>query len=368
MPVATYEALDFADVADWHCSGGQDQALSAFADCQHFFLDPSVSREMEPPEWADCLASLSREARVLAASQPSEQTARDFFEQHFQPHRVVHNDGCGLLTGYYEPVLQASRTKSEKFKYPLFRRPDDLVDLTPQLRMDIGNQDLTHARSKGGFLEPFPTRSAIETGILDDRGLQLAYLNDPVNAFFLHVQGSGILEFAPDDRIRIGYDGKNGHPYTSIGKLAIERGWIPADEMDLARLGGWLRSEPERGRELMWANKSFVFFKDLGPESEVRPTGIYDIPLTAGSSLAVDRSFHQIGLPVFVTSSDLRHSPWCREHFHRLMIAQDVGSAIVGPERGDIFFGSGDSAGLAAGQTKSSGNFYALLPRECRAQ
>ncbi|MEM7748690.1 MAG: MltA domain-containing protein [Pseudomonadota bacterium] len=366
MPNATYEALDFAEVADWYRASGQLEALSAFGDCQHLFIDPPDDTKVAAPDRAESLAKFCQEARLLAESEPSEQAARHFFEQRFRPHRVIHGEGNGLLTGYYEPVLKASRTKSAKFKYPLLRRPADLVDLTAQLQLDVGGQNLTHARLNGTQLEPFPVRSAIETGVLDDQSLQFAYLDDPVDAFFLHIQGSGILEFASNERIRLGYDGKNGHPYTSIGKQAIEQGWIPADEMDLARLGSWLRSEPERGRELMWANESFVFFKELGPESEVRPTGVYDTPLTAGSSLAVDQAFHQIGLPVFVTSKDLGHSPWCSERFHRLMIAQDVGSAIVGPERGDIFFGSGDSAGLAAGQTKNCGNLFVLLPREVR--
>lgn len=361
MPDATYEAVDFSCLPNWGDSAGLDEALAAFADCRPALSELADGRLSE--SLPVILEGLCERACEALSAGTVGHSALAFLEQNFQPHRVVHGSRQGLLTGYFEPVLQASRTKSSKFSVPLYRRPNDLVDADSIDQALRNDHQLTHGRMVGGKLKPYPVRSEIDDGCLDGQNLELGYVTDPVDAFFLHVQGAGILEFSPAERLRIGYDGKNGHPYTSLGQLVIDQGEISREDMSLDRLGDWLRADSARGKQTMQANKSFVFFKELGPADEVRSTGIYDIPLTAGSSLAVDPSYHQIGLPIFVSSTDLKHAPWCPGGFHRLMIAQDVGSAIVGPERGDIYFGSGDLAGAAAGRTACPGSYFVLLPR-----
>jgi membrane-bound lytic murein transglycosylase A len=188
------------------------------------------------------------------------------------------------------------------------------------------------------------------------------YLADPVDVFFMQVQGSGRIRLPDGQMVRVHYDGKNGYPYTSIGRHLIDTGVLTADQMSLDALAKWLRADPERGRKVMWNNASYVFFRELTGAEAGGPLGVIEIPLTDGRSLAVDAGVHAIGTPIFVTSPTLSHATKGGA-FERLMIAQDVGSAIKGPERGDIYFGSGDEAGRLAGVTKHQGNFYVLLPR-----
>ncbi len=288
--------------------------------------------------------------------------ARAFFERHFLPHRVVHGASQGLLTGYFEPVLDGSRTPDTVFKTPVYRRPPELVNLVEETLRGATGAALTHARKTQTGLEPFATRSEIESGALAGRNLELLYLADPVDVFFMQIQGSARIKLRDGSTVRIGYDGKNGHPYTSIGRRLIEMGQLAADKMSLDALAKWLRADPERGRRIMWENASFVFFRELAGERAQGPLGVHEILLTPGRSLAVDAGVHAIGTPVYVTAATLKHAT-PGQAFQRLMIAQDVGSAIKGPERGDIYFGSGSAAGRRAGVTKHPGNFFVLLPR-----
>jgi membrane-bound lytic murein transglycosylase A len=307
------------------------------------------------------------EAAMLSSSKLTAEKAKSFFERMFEPHRVRHGQPQGLLTGYYEPVLEGSRVETERFKTPVYRRPPDLVNVVDEtMRGAIGGK-LTHVRAIGDKLEPYPTRAEIEQGALNGRGLELVYLADPVDAFFMHIQGSGRIKLTDGTSIRIGYDGKNGHPYTSIGRYLIDQGLLAADGISLRSLAKWLRAEPKRGREVMWQNASYVFFRELERKDANAPKGALGIPLTPGRSLAVDASIHALGTAIYVSAPTLTHASK-QGGFARLMIAQDVGSAITGPERGDIYFGSGDAAGRLAGITKHPGNFFVLLPREVKTE
>ena len=309
-----------------------------------------------PPLLAACHDS-------LVAPQPKTRAAaRAYFETAFAPHRVVHGNPQGLLTGYYEPLLEGSRVPTERFKTPLYKRPPDLINLVHEAERGAVGMSLTHARRTNAGVVPFATRAEIDKGALKGRGLELLWLADPVDVFFLQIQGSGRIRLPDGTFIRVHYDGKNGHPYSSIGRYLIDRGILAADRLSMQALGRWLRADPERARPVMWHNESYVFFRELvGPEAE-GPLGVLEIPLTAGRSLAVDTAHHAIGLPVYVTSPTLTHAR-TPKGFNRLMIAQDVGSAIRGPERGDIYFGSGDRAGGIAGITKHPGNFFVLMPK-----
>jgi membrane-bound lytic murein transglycosylase A len=213
---------------------------------------------------------------------------------------------------------------------------------------------------------PYATRAEIDGGALAGKGLELAYVRDQVEAFFLQVQGSGRIRLPNGTHLRVGYDGKNGHPYTSIGRTLIDTGEMTESAMSLAALGNYLRADPARGLAVMQRNASFVFFRALTDADGAGPLGVDGIALTEGRSLAVDAGVHAIGAPIYVVAPELTHISGAP--FQRLMIAQDVGSAIRGPERGDIFAGSGDAAGRVAGITKHSGRFFVLLPRMAGAR
>jgi membrane-bound lytic murein transglycosylase A len=287
-------------------------------------------------------------------------TARRFFETHYIPFRVDEAQP-GLVTGYYEPEVKGSRERTGKFQVPVYGRPDDLVQVTPDLLRAFYNDGLSVMRRNGEELVSYYTRAEIESGALSGRGLELLYLDDPVELFFMQIQGSGRVQLTDGSWIRLGYAAKNGHPYTSIGKRLAERSDRPKD-LTMEGLKSWLRADPARGRALMEENNSYVFFREL-PKTEAGggPVGAQGVPLTPGRSLAVDAAYHKLGSPVFVTAPDLKGEDG--KPFRRLMIAQDVGSAIRGPERGDIFFGTGDAAGAIAGTTHEKARFFILLPK-----
>ncbi len=297
------------------------------------------------------------------ARRPRQHAARLFFERHFTPCRVIHDGPRGLLTGYYEPVVEGSLERTPRFRVPLYRRPPDLENVIQEAARGRPDVPFTHMRRTPSGLVPYATRAEIENGALAGQGLELIWLADPVDAFFAQVQGSLRVRLTDGSLLGLTYDGKNGHPYTSIGRKLVERGAIPAAAMSLDTLGTWLRADEVRAREVMQLNASFVFFRATRPDEGASALGVLGTTLVPGRSLAVDASCHKLGLPVWVEAPTLRHGGR-RAPFRRLMIAHDVGSAIRGPERGDIFFGTGPAAGARAGTTKHPGRFHVLLPRE----
>ena len=320
------------------------------------------ARDGLKPDSPEALLRLTRIAVDSSGHITSAADARVFFEAHFTPHYVRHAEPRGLLTGYYEPVIPGSRTRTERYTVPVLRRPADLVNLVAESERGAKAEALTHVRRTATGTEPYATREEIEEGALAGEGLELVWLEDRVDAFFLHVQGSGVILFDDGTRARITYDGKNGHPYTSVGRYLIDAGLFPADQMSLDSLKDWLRVDIPRGVAAMRQNKSYVFFRELTGEAAGSALGAMEIPLTDDRSLAVDTRFHALGTPVYVVAPAL--TPAGGQHgFHRLMVAQDVVSAIRGAERGDIYFGTGEAAGRKAGVTKHPGNFFVLLPK-----
>lgn len=307
---------------------------------------------------AVCRLALSGLPRTLPVS-----GARAFFETHFAPHRVTHTGPAGLLTAYYEPVLDGARAPDARFGVPIYRRPPDLVNMVTEAERGNVASRFTHMKKTDAGLVPYDSRAEIEQGALAGRGLEFLWLAGEVDTFFMHIQGSGRIRLPDGTMVRITYDGKNGHPYTSVGRYLIDAGHFTAEEMSLDTMKQWLSAGAVRGRTAMWQNKSFVFFRELVGEEASDPMGVLEIPLSEGRSLAVDTAFHCIGTPVYVTAPTLSHIMG-DGGFRRLMIAQDVGSAIRGPERGDLYMGSGDRAGKIAGITKHPGRFTVLLPRD----
>ncbi|HSG94544.1 MAG TPA: MltA domain-containing protein, partial [Afifellaceae bacterium] len=274
----------------------------------------------------------------------------------------------GFVTGYYEPELAARPVRTGKFTVPLYCRPPDLVDVDDGNRPAGWDQQIRFARRTDAGIEPCFDRAAIEGGALAGKGLELAWLADPIAAYFIHIQGSARLRMPRGGLMRIAFDGKSGHPYTSIGRLAVERGYLTAAAADKAGLEAWLRQNPEAGRRLMHQNRSYIFFRQT-PQvtSEEGPLGAAGVPLTGGRSLAVDKNLMTFHTAVWVDANgvpdpDVPLSAAATQ-FRRLMIAQDTGSAIVGAARGDLFFGSGEKAGAQAGRVRHVATMTLLLPK-----
>jgi membrane-bound lytic murein transglycosylase A len=258
--------------------------------------------------------------------------ARAFFEEFFQP-VLIHDGQRSLFTGYYEPEIPGSRQRSGPFQYPLYKRPPELV---------VG--------------EPWKTRAEIDGGALSGRGLELAYLADPVESFFLHVQGSGRIKLIEGGFMRVGFAAKNGHPYRSIGKELIQLGLIDKNDASAQRIKDWIRENPKHEKRILHHNLSYVFFRELiGLDPSAGPLGAMQVSVTTDRTLAVDPDFTPLGAPVWIAKTG--HDP-----INRLMIAQDVGSAIKGAQRGDIYFGAGDEVGRIAGRLRDRGRMYTLLP------
>jgi membrane-bound lytic murein transglycosylase A len=301
-------------------------------------------------------------AAALALGQAADrEAARDFFETHFEPHAIA-GGTRGFVTGYYEPEVKGARARDARFSVPVYGRPDDLVTVASETERARFNDRVTGFRDTDEGRMPYFTRAEIEAGALQGRGFELPYLDDPVELFYMQVQGSGLVHLDDCTSVRLTYAGKNGHPYTSIGRLLVERGELAATDVEMDKVKAWLRADPARGRALMQENESYVFFRELSAEEgRDGPLGAEGVALTPGRSLAADTEYTSLGTPVFIAAPDLEtpegHS------FQRLMIAQDVGSAIRGPQRGDIFWGTGAAAGAIAGHTRHAATFHVLLPK-----
>ncbi|MBI4183991.1 MAG: MltA domain-containing protein [Proteobacteria bacterium] len=288
----------------------------------------------------------------------AEGAARRFFETWFTPFALSAGGGAeGLFTGYYEPELEGSWTQGEKFTVPLYRRPDDLV------MVDLGlfRDELRGRRIAGkvveGWLRPYESRREIEGGGLAGRGLELLWVDDPIAAFFLQVQGSGRVRLPDGQTVRIGYAGQNGHDYVSVGRVLIERGALAREGASLQSIRVWLKANPKAAAEVLAANPSFVFFRVVPGDG---PVGALGVALTPGRSLAVDPLFVPLGVPLWL---DLEDPLAAGTRLRRLVLAQDTGGAIRGPIRGDLFWGAGAEAEERAGRMKSRGRYFLLLPK-----
>ncbi|MDD9921167.1 MAG: MltA domain-containing protein [Boseongicola sp.] len=314
MASAEAKLLDWTDLDGW-AADDHDAARVAFQE---------TCGDLKIGDWP-----------VLCAMAAKEGASRTFFETFFRPVEI--SDGSeALFTGYYEPELEGSRVEAGAFKYPLYRRPSDAP--------------------KG---QPWLTREEIETsGVLEGRGLELVWLSDPVDKFFLQVQGSGRIKLSDGSRLRVGYGGKNGHPYKSIGNELVRRGIFEAHQVSAQTIRRWVQRNPKEGPKLLWHNPSYVFFREVTRvPANKGPLGAMNRSVTAGRTLAIDPEFVPLGAPVWLEKDgDLP--------IRRLMVAQDTGSAIKGAQRADIFFGSGKEAGNIAGRTRDTGRMVVLLPVE----
>lgn len=360
VPGARLEPVPFAALEGW----AADDHAAAFAifraSCAALKKPPAEVGPASAPTLARGLRHACAAAARLGPSIPAPLLARLFFEANFRPWRVIPDGGeGGYYTGYYEPEVAGALQPGNGFDVPVYGRPDDLIMAAPGPTPNSGPA----FRREGGALVPYHDRAAIEDGALAGRGLEVAWLRDPIDLFFMQIQGSARIRL-PDGRIlRLGYDGFNGQPYLPVGRLLIQRGLVPREEMSMARIRAFMESDPDAGRALRRENRSFVFFKVLPMGDDQGAMGAQGVPLTAGRSLAVDRKLHTYGTPIFVEADLPLSGPGMAEPFRRLMIAQDTGSAIVGPARADLYFGAGDAAGAVAGRLRQAGKFTMLVPR-----
>jgi len=308
---------------------------------------------MTAGDWREACAALT----ALSDNAPSD-TIRDLIESRFTPFAV--SDGAeeeGLFTGYFEAELQAARQPDETYKYPLYRRPPDhIVVNLAAFDGELGGQTLV-GRLEGQRLVPYYERSELEGGQLAGKGLELFWSKDSVDVFLLQVQGSGRLVMPDGSVERVGFDGHNGRSYKSIGRALIDRGDLQPGQASWDGIRGWIEANPDKAADLFAINPRFVFFRVL--KGGDGPIGAQGVPLTPRRSLAVDRRFIPLGLPIWLETN------WPSDKsrkLNRLMVAQDTGGAIKGAVRGDFFWGYGAPALAEAGKMKSKGRYFLLLP------
>lgn len=368
-PEQVLEPATFADLPGWEEDDVGEALPALLASCRVFARrapDRPVGPEGLAGTVADWRGPCDAAARIRGAS-PA--TVRDFFESSFRPWAATdRGDPEGLFTGYYEPTLRGSRRRHGPYQTPLHARPADLVEVDlGAFREDLAGRRIG-GRVKGGRLEPFADRSAIEEGALAGRGLELVWVDDPVDAFFLQIQGSGRVEMEDGTVLRVGYAAQSGHVYTAIGRELVDRGEMTLEEVSMQSIRAWLAENPEEAGEVMATNASYVFFRKLeGPG----PLGSLGVALTPERSLAVDPRFLPMGAPMWLAASMPDPEGAAGQaaegvpegRLERLMVAQDTGGAIRGPVRGDVFWGPGDRAAEIAGLMKHAGRLWVLLPR-----
>jgi membrane-bound lytic murein transglycosylase A len=308
----TRKVLQFDDLQGWD-NDDHAAALSTFL---------KTCPDMADPDW-----------RALCALAQQEPNAKSFFELFFRPVEIE-NGSRGLFTGYFEPELDGSLRRSSRYRYPVYREPNV---------SKVSN--------------PWLTRRQIETGdYMNGKGLEIAWVDDPVELFFLQIQGSGRIRLPSGRVIRVGYGGSNGHDYRSVGVELVRRGVYKAHQVSAEVIKDWVRRNPVRGRDLLFHNPSYVFFRRVDEvPADAGPLGAMNRSITAGRTIAVDRKYMPLGAPVWIEKSG-------KTPMRRLMVAQDTGSAIKGPQRADIFFGTGDAAGRAAGRLRDPGRLIVLMP------
>jgi membrane-bound lytic murein transglycosylase A len=298
---------------------------------------------------------------ALAIAEPKK--PRGFFERHFHPCLVSPSPAsAGFVTGFYEPELSASRVETPRFRLPLYGRPHDLVDIDEANRPAGMDPYFAFGRATAEGIVEYFDREAIESGALAGRAPVIAWLDDSVDLFFAHVQGAARLKMEDGTIVRVTYAAKSGHPFTGPGGVLADLGEIPREKVTMQSIRAWFRANSQRIDEILWRNRSFIFFREVAVEEECAgPVAAAKVQLTAGRSLAVDRLLHTFGTPFYIDAPTL--TAFDARPFRRLMIAQDTGSAIVGAARGDLFAGSGNAAGEIAGVIRHPATFYALVPR-----
>ena len=347
-PKARWTPATFADLPGWLADDLRDVKIAFAENCKGV---------RSKPEWTSACARYPFDAPT------AEQRA--FIERGFVPYQLTRADAedRGLITGYYEPLLKGSRTKTSRFNVPLYARPDDLLvvdlgDLYPELKGKRvrGRINDSPQAGQGKRVVPYFDRAQIEAEVASLK--PLAWVDDVVEAFFLQIQGSGLIELPDGKRMRVGYSDQNGHPYRGIGRVLVDRGELKLEEASMQGIKGWIARNPGKATALLNENASYIFFREIDATA-AGPLGSLGVPLTAERSMAVDTRFLPPGSMVYLATT----SPNALVPLNRLMLAQDIGGAIRGVVRGDFYWGTGPAAGEQAGRIKQNAQMWVLWPK-----
>ncbi len=340
------KAIKFSELPGWD----EDQHAEAFT-----ALGKSCIRLAKKPDWQ----TICKQADGLG--EPGNEDAKQFFETHFMPHTLRGERGktSGMITGYYEPLLHGAMQADERYRYPLYKSPEDMliIDLASIYPALKGKR--VRGRVIGNKVVPYYSREQIDGDEMPLSGQELLWVDDRDQLFFLQIQGSGRVQLPDGKVIGAGYANQNGHAYISIGKKLIEMGEIERENVSLFSIKAWLKSNPQRAQALLNENPSYVFFV-LRDKPEDGPTGSLNVPLTPERSLAIDPKFVQLGVPIWLNTS---YPGEGQLPLQKLVMAQDTGGAIKGQLRADLFWGTGERAEIMAGNMKQSGEMFILLPK-----
>jgi membrane-bound lytic murein transglycosylase A len=366
MPGTQYAPVQWSDLRGWT----DDDHLAAF---RTFLVSCKAITATRPAKAPDDKAlndkalgqSLREPCRAAAAMKNTDAAqAKSFFEHQFAPIRLSKiEDLQGFVTGYYEPIVDGARERSEIYNVPVYRRPSNLfVRGQSQATLSMPNNGQVFRKIGRRKLVPYYDRGEIEDGAIAGRGLEVAWLKSQTDLLFLQIQGSARVKLAEGGTLRLNYEAHNGYPYTPVGRVLIDRGIVPREQMSMQRIRQWMEDNPGGASELRRQNRSYVFMRkvDLGENDEA--VGAQSVPLTAWRSIAVDSKLHVYGTP-FHIDGDLPIASEKPAPFARLMIAQDTGSAIVGPARADLYFGAGAEAAKVAGRLRHPAQFAMLVPK-----
>lgn len=351
----TITPVNFASLPGWDADN-LDGTIDALARSCAKLKAQDQTNPFGDPAWnitvGDWAPACGKIASGEAAADP-----RAFFQMFFTPYEATSGTYKeGLFTGYYEAALKGSRTRSTQYDTPLLKRPDDLVMVElGEFREALKGQRIA-GRVVNGSLKPYESRADIEAGKLKN-GVPLVYVDDPVDAFFLQIQGSGRVMLDDGSEVRVGYAGQNGHAYYAIGRELVKRELMDKDQVSMQSIRAWLDANPDQAAEFMNLNPSYVFFEELKGEG---PLGAQNVALTPTRSMAIDRTKVPYSTPLWL---DIKEPVPGKGDIKRLVIAQDTGGAIKGPIRGDFYWGYGLEAEHNAGLMKATGRYWLLLPR-----
>ena len=356
-----YAPVAWSDIAGW----SEDDHLSAYkafrVSCR------SIAEQQNPPADPKALGTSLREpcraAKALDITDGAK--ARAFFEEYFLPLRISRlGENEGFVTGYYEPVIDGSRTQTDVYNVPVYRRPSNLfVRGFKQDAVGLPNKGQVFRKIGRRKLVPYYDRAKIEDGAIAGRGLEICWLKNQTDLLFTQIQGSARVRLEDGSTIRINYDAHNGYPYTAVGRILIDRGIIPKEQMSMQKIREWMDQNPDGARELRRQNQSYVFFREVPLSDKDEAVGAQGVPLTPGRSIAVDKALHVYGTPFFIEGQLPIESEQSKTPFRRLMVAQDTGSAITGPARADIYYGAGPDAGRVSGRFRHNMRFVILVPK-----
>jgi membrane-bound lytic murein transglycosylase A len=356
-----YSPVAWADIAGW----SDDDHLQAYRAFRVSCRPIEAQRQPSADQKAlgTSLRDPCRAARAVDISDAAR--ARAFFEEHFLPLRISRlGEGDGFVTGYYEPVIDGSRTQTDVYTVPVYRRPSNLfVRGFKQSAASLPNKGEVFRKIGRRKLVPYYDRAEIEDGAIAGRGLEICWLKNQTDLLFTQIQGSARVRLEDGSTVRINYDAHNGYPYTAVGRILIDRGIVPKEQMSMQKIREWMDQNPDGANELRRQNRSYVFFREVQLSDKDEAVGAQGVPLTPGRSIAVDKALHVYGTPFFIEGELPIESERSKTPFHRLMIAQDTGSAIVGPARADLYFGAGVEAGKVSGRLRHNMHFVILVPK-----